>query len=107
MNTHNDFNGATVVLINHPGKMLVCSFIENLFYSKYMVCMNTTGIYNPISLVLRWSGGGVAGVSTSHLPPILRANLSPIIRTQTSFKKQTEHHLIHVLVPPITIVGNL
>ena len=78
MNTHNYFNGATVVLINHPGKKI----------SKYMVCMNTTGLHNPISVVLRWSGGDVAGVTTSHLPRILRANLSPIIRTQTAFKNK-------------------
>ena len=31
---------------------------------------------------------GVDGASTSHLPPILRANLSPIIRTQKAFKNK-------------------
>ena len=31
---------------------------------------------------------GVAGVSTSRLPPILKANLSPIIRTQKVFKNK-------------------
>ena len=50
--------------------------------------MNTTGLHNPISVVLRWSGGGVAGVTTSHLPRILKANLSTIIRTQKTFKNK-------------------
>ena len=41
MNTHNEFNGATVVLINHRSKHatdIVCSFIE--FFLFQMPCMH-------------------------------------------------------------------
>ena len=88
MNTHNDFNGATVVLINHPGKNASLFFHLNSFlfqiYVMHEYYRSTQSNFTCLEVVRR----GMAGVSTSHLPPILRANLSTIIRTQTSFKNK-------------------
>ena len=65
MNTHNDFNGATVVLLNHPGKNASLLFHLKSFYSKYMACKNTTSTQSDFTC-LEMVRRGVDGVSPSY-----------------------------------------